>query len=61
MGFHVGWRPLHGFKPFIGIIDEVRASSAVRYQKNKNFDVPDREFMPDDDTVVLYSYQPRTC
>jgi len=54
MGFHVGWRPLHGSKPFIGIIDEVRASSAVRYQKNKNFDVPDREFMPDDDTVVLY-------
>ena len=56
LGFHVGWRPLHGSEPFIGIIDEVRVSNVVRYQKNKNFDVPDREFMPDDDTVVLYHF-----
>ena len=34
----------------------MRVSNVVRYQKNKNFDVPDREFVPDDDTVVLYHF-----
>ena len=28
----------------------------VHYQKNKNFDVLDREFMPDDNTIVLYYF-----
>jgi hypothetical protein len=54
--FHVGWRICCNNEPFTGIIDEVRVSSVARYQKNKDFDVPDREFEPDDDTAVLYHF-----
>ena len=54
--FHIGWRICCENEPFTGIIDEVRVSSVARYQKNKDFDVPDREFEPDDDTAVLYHF-----
>ena len=57
--FHVGWRPCCNNEPFTGIIDEVRISSITRYQKNKNFAIPDREFTPDDNTIVLYHFNER--
>ena len=34
----------------------MRISSITRYQKNKNFAIPDREFTPDDNTIVLYHF-----
>jgi hypothetical protein len=54
--FHVGWRICCNNEPFTGIIDEVRISNVARYQKKQDFKVPDREFEPDADTVVLYHF-----
>ena len=34
----------------------MRVSNVVRYQKNKNFAIPDREFTPDGNTIVLYHF-----
>ena len=34
----------------------MRISSITRYQKNKNLAIPDREFTPDDNTIVLYHF-----
>ncbi|HIE26800.1 TPA: LamG domain-containing protein [Candidatus Poribacteria bacterium] len=39
---------------YIGLIDEVRISNAIRY--DKDFDVPQGAFLPDDDTVALYHF-----
>ena len=39
---------------YIGLIDEVRISSTLRY--DKDFDVPKGGFLPDNDTVVLYHF-----
>ena len=39
---------------YIGLIDEVRISSSIRY--DKDFDMPKEAFMPDDDTVALYHF-----
>jgi len=50
--FNIRWRPFDTHYPFIGIIDEVRISKTVRY--TEDFDVPGRQFEPDDDTVALY-------
>ncbi len=50
--FNIGWRPFDTHYPFIGIIDEVRISKTVRY--TQDFDVPDQQFMSDDDTAALY-------
>ncbi len=50
--FNIGWRPFDTHSPFMGIIDEVRISKAVRY--TGDFEVPEGEFEPDDDTVALY-------
>ncbi len=52
----MGWRPCCGNEPFSGLIDEVRISDAVRYQKGKDFPLPSREFKPDKNTVVLYHF-----
>ncbi len=50
--FNIGWRPFDTHYPFIGIIDEVRISKTVRY--TQDFDVPEQQFVSDDDTVALY-------
>ena len=39
---------------YSGLIDEVRISNAIRY--DKDFDVPEEALMPDDDTVALYHF-----
>jgi len=55
--FCVGWRTgTDSHEPFTGIIDEVRISNVVRYPKGKDFTLPASEFMPDDNTVVLYHF-----
>ena len=43
---------------YIGLVDEVRISNAIRY--DKDFDVPRGAFMPDDDTVALYHFDEET-
>lgn len=43
--------------PIDGIIDEVRISNVVRY--TKDFPVPKKEFLPDDNTIVLYHFNER--
>lgn len=55
--FLVGMRVLGGplvNDPILGQIDEVRISDVARY--TKDFPVPDREFEPDDNTIVLYHF-----
>jgi len=55
--FCVGWRTgTASHEPFTGIIDEVRISNVVRYQKGRDFPVPVAEFTPDNNTVVLYHF-----
>jgi len=39
---------------FIGLIDEVRISSAIRY--DKDFVLPNGAFIPDNDTLALYHF-----
>ena len=52
--FSIGWRAWGHNGPFSGIIDEARVSDTVRY--TKDFDVPEKEFEPDDNTRVLYHF-----
>ncbi|MBI1930254.1 LamG domain-containing protein [Candidatus Poribacteria bacterium] len=58
--FRVGLRGLGGpipGDPIDGIIDEVRISKVARY--TKDFPIPAKEFLPDDDTIVLYHFNER--
>jgi len=48
---YIGWLPQWG-EAFTGLIDEVRISSTARYPAG-DFDVPEKEFEPDGDTMLL--------
>ena len=56
--FQVGHRVCCGGVPFLGIIDEVRISDAVRY--TKDFDPPTTEFDPDKNTRLLWHFNEGT-